>query len=292
MEKVKLPKSVRAALEAQGVASEAVLRASATDMNTSCEYADGYIILTAGSLCLLTSPPCPGRVRSFKGFGTKNDADADLPQEWAVRLLPLKEVQELKIERQVACGLLIANNGDCLAAFSNLHIKNMHQLVRTFEHLKNPQPDFRQDEEEEEYCPKCGAMYPDKSRKICPKCMDRGTIFMRVLRYFRPYAWKMAFMLLCFLGIAGMNLVWPYLNGTVLYDHVLKKDTAFLARFGIHDAGFVTALLLLVLTMFFARLSIQLLVMLQGVFTAQIVTSVVRDLKKDIFKAMGRLSIS
>ncbi len=66
MEKVKLPKSVRAALEAQGVASEAVLRASATDMNTSCEYADGYIILTAGSLCLLTSPPCPGRVRSFR----------------------------------------------------------------------------------------------------------------------------------------------------------------------------------------------------------------------------------
>ncbi len=293
MEKVKLPKSVLELLSQNGITSDGLICASATDMNTNCEYADGYVILTADKLCLLTSPPDPSRVRSFKGYSKKGDLETDYGQNWAFRFYAIADLESVKIERQVACGLLIANDGEALAAFSNLHMKNMHQLVRAFDRIKNPQPDFMQEEEEEdEYCPKCGTMYPNRNRKICPKCMERGTIFMRVLRYFKPYWKKLAIMLVCFLGIAALNLVWPYLNGTVLYDHILEKDSAFLAKLGIEDGRFVTALLLIVLTMFLAKLSLQLLSVLQGVFTAQIVTSVVRDLKKDIFGAMGKLSIS
>lgn len=293
MEKVKLPTSVSAALKAQGVSVDSVLFASATDMNTFCEYADGYVVLADDKLCVLASPPCPEQVRLFKGYGTKAEAEADVPHDWAVKIMPLAELEQLSIERQVACGILVANNGERLAAFSNLHTKKMHLLVRAFENLKNPQPDFMNHEkEEEEYCPTCGTMYPNKNRKICPKCMDRGTIFMRVLRYFKPYIGKMAIMMVCFFGIAGLNLVWPYLNGTVLYDYILEKDAAFLERIGIPNAEFATALLLVVLAMFLAKLSIQLLSVLQGIFTAQIVTSVVRDLKKDIFGAMGKLSIN
>ena len=295
MEKVKLPKSVLELLSARGVQSADLIRACATDMNTSCEYADGYVILTADKLFLLTAPPDPTRVRSFKGYGKKDDAVADFKQDWAIRSVPLNELESIRIERQVACGLLIANDSDCLAAFSNLHMKNMHMLVRAFDRIKHPQPDFMQFEEEneeDEYCPTCGTMYPNKSRRICPKCMDRGTIFMRVLRYFKPYTVKLLLMLVCFFGIAGFNLVWPYLNGTVLYNYILKKDDAYLARLGIEDGRYVTALLVVVFMMLGAKLAILLFQMLQGVFTAQIVTSVVRDLKKDIFNAMGKLSIS
>ncbi len=293
MEKVKLPKSVLELLSRHGISSGDLLCACATDMNTNCEYADGYVILTADKLCLLTSPPDPSRIRSFKGYSKKGDLETDYGQTFAFRSLAVAELESVKIERQVACGLLIANDGDALAAFSNLHMKNMHHLVRAFDRIKNPQPDFMQEEEEEdEYCPKCGTMYPNRNRKICPKCMERGTIFIRVLKYFKPYWIKLAVMLFCFLVIAALNLVWPYLNGTVLYDHILEKDSGFLKTLGIEDGRFVTALLLVVLTMFFAKLSLQLLIILQGVFTAQIVTSVVRDLKKDIFGAMGKLSIS
>lgn len=294
MEKVKLPKSVLRLLSQQNVPSGALLCSCATDMNAGCEYADGYVILTADRLFLLAAPPDPSRVRSFKGYGKKGDDETDYGQEWAIRSFPIADLESLKIDRQVACGLLIANDSDCLAAFSNLHMKNMHRLVRAFDRIKNPEPDFMQpdDDDEDEYCPTCGTMYPDRSRKICPKCMDRSTVFMRVLRYFKPYKGKLAVMLLCFFGIAGLNLVWPYLNGTVLYDHILEKDSAFLARLGIGDGRFVTALLLIVITMFLAKLTLQLLSVLQGVFVAQIVTSVVRDLKKDIFGAMGKLSIS
>lgn len=294
MENVRLPKSVSKMLDAQGVKPDQVIAAAPTDMNTVCEYADGYVVLTADKLFVLTSPP-DGRVRSFKGFSTKAELETEIDHTWAIRSFSVDEVENLKIERQVACGILLINDEQCITAFSNLNMKRMHRLVRTFDRIKNPHPDFgggREDQENEEYCPTCGTMYPNKHRKVCPKCMDRKSIFIRVLGYFKPHKVKLITMLVIYFAIAAMNLVWPYLNGTVLYDKVLKKDSAFLAKFGIEDGRFVTALLMLVITMFMTRLTLQILSMLQGVFTAQIVTSVVRDMKSDIFGAMGKLSIS
>ncbi|MBQ9118740.1 MAG: ABC transporter ATP-binding protein [Lachnospiraceae bacterium] len=294
MEKVKLPKSVLSLLAERGIQADSIVNACATDMNTNGEYADGYVLLTTNQLILLLAPPDPGRVRLFKGYGTKEESQIDYAPEWAIRTYSFDELERLSIERQVACGILIANDTLRLAAFSNLSMKKMHQLVRAFDHIKNPQPDFMNEEEkeEDEYCPTCGTMYPNRNRKLCPKCMDRSSIFMRVLRYFKPYAGKLCIMLLCFVAISLLNLVWPYLNGTILYDSLLAKDAALLKKLGLPENEYVLALLLIVLTMFAAKLTIRIFTIIQGVFTAQIVTSVVRDMKKDIFNTMGKLSIS
>ena len=39
-------------------------------------------------------------------------------------------------------------------------------------------------EKEEEYCPKCGTMYPDRERRICPKCMNKSSVFFRTIGLF------------------------------------------------------------------------------------------------------------
>mgnify|MGYP003293155499 CR=1 FL=1 len=31
----------------------------------------------------------------------------------------------------------------------------------------------------EKFCPKCGMRYPDRNRKICPRCMEKGKLFRR-----------------------------------------------------------------------------------------------------------------
>lgn len=142
------------------------------------------------------------------------------------------------------------------------------------------------------YCPKCGMMYPNRDRRVCPRCMDKKSIFVRTFKYFMPYKVLMIFMIVMYLLVAALNLVWPYLNGTVLYDYILTKNPEFLNKIGIKNGNFILALFLVILTMFMARLTGRALTILQGVFTAQIVSSVVRDIKKDIFGAMGRLSIS
>ena len=45
----------------------------------------------------------------------------------------------------------------------------------------------------------------------------------RTLSYFRPYAASIAGMFICIIATALLNLVWPYLNGTILYDKVLAR---------------------------------------------------------------------
>ena len=114
----------------------------------------------------------------------------------------------------------------------------------------------------------------------------------RIVHYFKPYIPHMIIMMLCYLAIAGLNLIWPYLNGTVLCDKILGRDSSFLQRIGLKDNQFLAGLGLVVLAMLAAKLLSLLLQMLQGIVSAAIVPHVVSALKSSVFEAMGRLSLS
>lgn len=295
MKERKMSEQVQKLLEEHEINKLDICRMTATDMNTESEYADGYVILTGDKLCVLKSPASESGIRYFKGYGEREEL-RNQTRTWIMTEYPVSEIENLRLEFQVACGVLVAKiNGTdiALTATSNLHTKDLGSLVRYFEWMKAPEKMAEPDETEEElYCPKCGHMYPDQVRKVCPKCMDRKSSFFRILKYFNPYKVKMIIMLLCILLTAALNLVWPYLNGTVLYDKILMKDNSFIAKLGLSSNRFVTALLIVVLTMFGVKVILLLLQILQGVFTAQMVSKVIRDIKKDVFRNMGRLSIS
>ena len=114
----------------------------------------------------------------------------------------------------------------------------------------------------------------------------------RICKYFKPYIPHLVVLMLCFLAIAGLNLVWPYLNGTVLCDRILGKDPAFLDMLGLKPGQFMAGLLFVVLAMFGTKLLGLLLQIIQGIVSASIVPHVVSMLKSEIFAAMGRLSLN
>ncbi|MBR4342205.1 MAG: ABC transporter ATP-binding protein [Lachnospiraceae bacterium] len=331
MKKGIFPKAVLRLLENNGIKEEDIFAASPVDMNTECEYADGFVVITLEKMAVITSPPDIKEVRSFKGYTSKRTREDEHDKEWAVKIYDLEKVKSLKGELQVACSVLVAEIDGIsyrLTAFSNLYKREMHKLIRTFDKLcmelrgnpfdkgapdnkktdKKDDPDagltkeerlekirtYGKEEEGEgdEYCPVCGMMYPDRSRKVCPRCMDRKSIFFRVLGYFKPYRGKIVLMFICYILTSLLNLVWPYLNGTILYDKVLAKNNDFLKQFGIEDGKYITALMMVVLTMLMTRLTLIFIHMLQGIFAAKIVTGVVCDMKKSIFGNMGKLSIS
>lgn len=115
---------------------------------------------------------------------------------------------------------------------------------------------------------------------------------LRILPYFKPYIPHLSLMLLCYLAIAGLNLVWPYLNGTVLYDKILVKNQDFLKGLGLEASAFTKGLLLVVLAMIATKLLTLVFQMLQGIISASIVPNVVSRLKSAIFDSMGRLSLN
>lgn len=318
MNEIKLPRNIEKLIKEYGGAEEEVLAASPSDMNVACEYADGYVVLTSGALYVFSSEPDSKQVHLFKGSVVRNNDETEDNHEWHVMRLPIADYKKLTIEPQVACSLLvICDNEDVertLTVFSNLHRKKMFKLSREFAHLPGKEekgeggpgaghghggPGGRRgfggrggDDESEEYCPKCGRMYPNPERKVCPHCIDRKTIFARTLKYFAPYKLRIAGLIIMYILVAALNLVWPYLNGTVLYDYVLKRNMEFLPKIGIVNGNIITALLMVILTMFAAKLMQQVLNILQGATTAKIVADVVCDMKKSIFDSMGKLSIS
>lgn len=288
MKQLKIPEGIKAILLREEITESQILYKAETDMDLEGSYRDGLVILTEQILFFFQEIKRAERVHYFKGYGSTREMHADWERDWTVSQYQVLDIENMLIEPQVACSTLtIRYRGMdyCIAAFSNFCKHQVHRLIMTWEGRPF-------EVEEEIYCPTCGRMYPDTATRLCPRCTNRKTAFIRATKYFRPYRFKLVLMLICVLAGAGLNLVWPYLTGMVLYDRILAKNQDFLIRLGIPHGDFVTALFLAVVTMLAVKVTLLLLQIIQGVFTAQMVTGVVRNMEKDIFRVMGKLSIS
>ncbi len=287
-----LPEGVVSLLSECGKAKEDILYFVATDLNERGEFAEGCLLLTRDSLLIFRTDPDLKQVHYFKGYGLCEERVSE--REWTWEAYALSDIKRLWIEMGVGCNVLAVET-DCgqklLTMFTQLHKREVSHLVRGVEQLKAGE-ELDIPDDEAAYCPKCGNMYPDSSRKICPNCMDRRSIFFRVLGYFKPYRIKLFALVLCTTLTALFNLVWPYLNGTVLFNGILLDSQEFFGRYGVENADLFVALLLLVLTMAATKILLLLLEILQGVLTAQMVVDVVRNMKKDVFRIMAKLSIN
>lgn len=115
---------------------------------------------------------------------------------------------------------------------------------------------------------------------------------LRILKYFKPYIPQIFLLLLCYLSTAALNLIWPYLNGTVLYDQVLRRDNSIMERLGIPADSITAGLILVVAAMILTKLISQIISVFQGIIAATIVPKVVAGMKSVIFHSMEKLSIS
>lgn len=301
MKENRLPPRVLALLKPAGITKDDILDVCPMDLSDVCEYISGYLFLTADTLGIVTSEPIGDRVRYFRGTKTKDLAYGEDTLEYAFRLIPIGETEQMKIERMVATNrITLLHNGTPVqvGAMTNLYLEQMNLFLKSYRKLKK-YPDAAEEieaaqenaEQEAEYCPVCGTMYPDPKRKICPKCMNKRSIFFRTLGYFFRYKWKFITLFVCYFAAAGLNLVWPYLNGTILYDRILRRDNGFLRKFGI-GGEYVLALFLLVCIMVLSKIVQQGVQLLQGTLMAQIVAATIRDMKQDVFSSMGNLSIN
>lgn len=298
-----LPKSFISIAGKYGIESEKIIFAATADFDTEYRFADTIVALTGEKLILAAYPYREKAEYRFGGYGSWQAAEEmhsgeHVNGEPALQIYDLKNVEEMEVLRQVATGVLMAKVDGVersLCHFSNTRMEAFMRLCSLREKLKKGEEITQEDlnvKKGKECCPKCGMIYPDQERKVCPKCMDKKSILLRVISYFKPYKLELAVMMLCYLGTAALNLVWPYLSGTILYDQVLARNEEFLALLHIPAGRFVTALTVLVIGMILAKVAIQGLGILQGVLTAKIASEVVATLKGQVFTSMGRLSIS
>lgn len=292
-----LPKSLKKQLLQLHITKEDILYTATTDMNASCQFAKGYLLLTRDTLIAAQALPDKNDVFAFRGTRLYADNSGLSECHYEIITYPMKDITHLEYSANICTGSLYAmgETEKQIALFSNNKLQEILKLIRYFSLIKEGKElsDKEQDSmESEEYCPVCGTMYTDKERKICPKCMNKKSIILRTLAYFKPFIPQLVIVFICFLAAAGLNLVWPILNGNILYDKILAKNTGFLESFSLFKGRFTTALFFVVLTMLLTKLVLQLFSTLQTVITAHVVPKVVQQMKSEIFETMGKLSIS
>ncbi len=299
-----LPKSFVSIAGKYGIEKKDILFAAMADFDADYRFADSIVALTRKKLILAAYPYREKAEYQFGGYGGwqfTEDAvkkEMALAEEPAIQIFELQNIGKMEVLRQVATGVLMAEIDGVernLCHFSNTKMEMFLRICRLVEKIKKGEEISEEDlnvKKGKECCPKCGMIYPDQERKVCPKCMDKKSILLRVVSYFKPYTKYLAVMVFCYLGTALLNLAWPYLSGTILYDQVLARNEDFLALLHLPAGRFVTALTMLVIAMIATKIVIQTLGILQGVLTAKIAPEVVATLKSQVFSSMGRLSIS
>lgn len=132
-------------------------------------------------------------------------------------------------------------------------------------------------------CPKCGTIYPDPKRKICPKCMDKGKILLRMWVFCKRYKWKITASVLLMVLVSALGILTPYISSAFFYDQVL--DPAVGSQF----YGKVALVILLIAS---ARLLSTLFDILNQTIQSIVGSRIIYDLRKTIFNAIERLSLS
>lgn len=134
---------------------------------------------------------------------------------------------------------------------------------------------------DENVCPTCGKPYKDPRRKICPKCMNRRAILVRLMSYLPKYKGSLALMVLLMLLMSAMGILRPYVSGATFYDDVLSPQGRYY--------GMVVQIVMLLIVIEVVKLVFSIL---KERIAAKISANVVFDIKSQIFSAMQHLSMS
>ena len=275
--KTELPDSIAERLSAAGVGGREILHAVSSDLCLDGRYGEDWAVATPESLHIVTA----GGIDSFA----------------------LDRIGPVQVESLVSGGLLTAgpvsppadgggpNGADAevspaetaerlLLRFSNSRSRQFGAFAGAVAALQKGGEAPDAEALREQTCPTCGLRYPDQERAVCPRCIDKRGLFVRVLGYLRPYRRLAAVVAVFMLAATALKTVTPLLSGRVLFDDVLAPAGRFHGR--------VLEVVLLIVAVQAAGVGAQ---MIFQRLNARVSVHMVYDLKSQIFTALQRLSL-
>ena len=283
-----IPQEIRDRLAAAGVRPDEVRHAVRSDLDQDGRYQSQWALATDTSLHLVNT----ARVDSY----------------------PLADLGEMQVQALVTGGLLMTRPGgaatDTAAApaaatgdhgddgaasaspadgadlerlllrFTNSEAQRFEAFARAVAALQKGRQAPAAEAERERNCPRCGLRYPDQHRSVCPRCIDKRGLFLRVLGYLRPYRGWVALIAAAMVAASALRTAAPLLSGRVLFDDVL--DPA--GRFHGHLAELIAVLVAVHVLGVLAEV-------LHMRITARVSVNMIYDLKNEIFEALQRLAL-
>ncbi len=281
----KLPGYILSSAADKGVSPEDIYLTSYCDMNRDHTYCDTYLIVTADTLYVIS-----GTV----GLVSKeNRAKGGLDRTWSESDFceyPLSELEGFKVEELLSGARLTAKNtsGEAvfITAMSNFCKNSTLLFIKYLNKIKKgeiTEQSFSVEPEDDPAslrCPKCGMRYPDRNRKICPRCMEKGKLFTRFGVFLAKYKTYMLIMIASLVLLTAAGILAPYFSSGFFYDEVLDIEGRFYGQ-----------ILLVISIVVGTKILSQIFNIVNGYITSKISARVVYDLKMTIFGAIERLSL-
>ena len=299
----KLPGFLARIAGEQGIDADSIIAFGRGDLNAQCAYKDTYLLADKSTLHILYMQDAP-EPRVFGGyFERRKRRSRFMQQKEAGRTLEKRlqfsyeNIQELKVENRISGGAFVLLSGGLesfICAFSGGYMRDnarfAHILNKLIKKEEIAPDDLKEPHEEKKRCPKCGMLYPEKDRAVCPRCMDKKSLFLRMLGYFKPYKLRIALFFACVVLETVMNLFVPLLSGTLFYD-VVSRNEETLSSLGLPAGEFVLAVVIIALAILVSRLLQSGFTIIKGRIVGHIVPMAVYDIKTGLYNSVQRLSV-
>lgn len=254
------------------------------DLSIDGSFGESWVVVTDDSLVVTES------LHSTKPTSTHRQGGNSKSREWTeTRFASYKisDIERIDAENLPTSGMLTATVAGAkviICRFTNTQARKFGIFAKLFGKVREGQEltdsDFM-DDRAPAHCPKCGMLYPDQVRRVCPRCLDRRSLSLRVLSYSRRYKLQIGQILACLVASSALRLLSPWVSGTVLFDEVLGEGGRYYGRVA-EIVALIAGTQLLAL----------LISIVQGRINSAVAAEIIYDLKCEIFGAMQRLSLS
>lgn len=216
-----------------------------------------------GSSCLVVSDGCV--------------ATADIAGK--IFSFALSEIKEVKVDELFGGGKLVAVLSDGehnLIFYTKTCVPEFAIMSRILNDLIKGKVPETPDEEEQAWCPRCGAPLPARGEN-CPLCVPRFAVLLRILRFVKPYKKRVAILIAFTLVTVGSQMCPPYLTKLIV-DEVIKNSR--ISMLGIYIGGMVACGMLLLLSRF-----------VSGTLTSWMANRITADIREMLHSHIQRLQL-
>lgn len=280
----KIPQYIFEILANKGIDKNQIYLMTYCDMDCEHNYCDTYLIATKESLYVISG---------IESLSAKEGIGKGINTHWnekSFQEYKLEEIKSIRVEELMSTSRLTARNEQeeyiFLSAMTNFCKGNAGLFVKYFNKLKKGEiesPDFEIDPEDDpskNCCPKCHMRYPDRNRKICPRCMEKGKLYTRFGMFLMKYKKEMVILFLSLIMLTATSILVPYFSKGFFFDNVLDEGGPLYGQV-LLAVGIVVA----------TQILSQIADMINGYISTKIAAKVVYDLKNTIFGAIEKLSL-
>ena len=267
-------------LTKRGVICDKLKYCVKADLDGDGRYIDVYITFTDDTLSIISGYEHYERLRrgekrrSMSGFDIKDYNE-----------FPLADIEKMYVDRYANSARLMIKpkEGEDISiarfslGFSDKFEKFSDRLNKTVSH---EEIDDSLLEATKTHCPICGERYPDPNRPVCPRCVDRRSVFRRLLKMFGEFKWAVFLILLTIALSSILTIISPIFGARMLYDDVLTEGGKYYGQ-----------IIMIVLVIMGVNAASLLVRVISGIITSKVTPVVTHRLRTRIFSSMQHLSL-